>query len=359
MSQNILILTKNYPPQVGGMEKYAFDLQGQLKEKWNNIQLISAWPRNEWLLRNSGIIESNMHTNFLLKIVEKVCQYFWKICYLMSEFFRLFFFVIRAVVLGFFWGIKVRNNNLIWSIDGSIAWLWIFIAKIAQTKTRVTLHGTDVVWNNNIYQKIMPKFWRMTDEIFVISKVIEHEAKKRKIPWNKIFLREHSLITIHLPSPWIFNKDVFLQSYCVPKDKIILFSIGRFIELKWFHWFISEVLPKIEGPFHYVLAGFGPLESLYKKIIKEKSIQNITLIWPIKDDVEKARWYTVADYFIMPNIAQGWLEWFGIVLLESQFYGKKSIVSSSVWSAPDEWWNNFILKSGNSNQWIDFINRLK
>lgn len=30
--------------------------------------------------------------------------------------------------------------------------------------------------------------------------------------------------------------------------------------------------------FHYVLAGFGPLEALYRKIIQEKSIQNITLI---------------------------------------------------------------------------------
>lgn len=34
VKQAILILTKNYPPQIGGIEKYAFDLHNRLVSEW-------------------------------------------------------------------------------------------------------------------------------------------------------------------------------------------------------------------------------------------------------------------------------------------------------------------------------------
>lgn len=354
MPQKILLLTKNYPPQIGGIEKYAFDLYSQLKEEWNNIRLIAAWPRNEWLLGKGGITESRKYHNFLPKIVTRFLWYFWKICYLMSELFRLSSFATRAVFLWILWWIKAKNNGLIWSIDGSIAWLWVFIAKIVQIKTRVTLHGTDVVWNNNIYQKIMPKFWRMTDEIFVVSKVIEHEARKRKIPWNKIFLREHSLNTMHFPSPWIFDKDVFLQSYSIPNDKIILFSLGRFIPLKGFHWFLDQIMPSLDSKFHYVLWGLWSMECQYQSIIRKKWFKNVSIIWPIREPVEKARWFCSSEYFVMPNILTGGVEWFGIVLLEAHFYGVKCIISDAVSTKIQEW--DIVLAAENKKEWIKYLN---
>lgn len=341
MSQRILLITKNYPPQIGWIEKYAYDLYTTLTKEWNDVKLIVAGPRSEFLLAQN---KRNV---------------FWKVLYISSELYRLFNFSLRAFFGGIWWCIIKKGDLLVWSIDGSIAWLGLLIKKITWTRTRVTLHGTDVLWNNPVYQTIVPKFWCMTDEIFVVSKAIEYEAKKRKVPWNRVFLCEHSVDTMYFPSPWTFDKDVFLQSYFVPNDKIILFSIGRFIELKWFDWFISEVLPMINcSSFHYVLAGFGPLEALYRKIIQEKSIQNITLIWPIRDEIEKARWYTVADHFVMPNIKSNkQIEWFGIVLLEAQYYKLPCIVSDidGLWGRVI-FWKDILLPPNCPSLWVQQIN---
>lgn len=53
--------------------------------------------------------------------------------------------------------------------------------------------------------------------------------------------------------------------------------------------------------FHYVLAGFGSYERLYKTIILEKKLSNVTLIGKI-DNTNKARLYISSDLFIVPNI---------------------------------------------------------
>ena len=42
MTKNILLLTKNYPPQIGGMEKYSFDLYNRLVAEGNTVKLIAA-----------------------------------------------------------------------------------------------------------------------------------------------------------------------------------------------------------------------------------------------------------------------------------------------------------------------------
>ena len=42
MPQKILLLTKNYPPQIGGIEKYSFDLYNQLVKEGNIVKLIVA-----------------------------------------------------------------------------------------------------------------------------------------------------------------------------------------------------------------------------------------------------------------------------------------------------------------------------
>ena len=88
-----------------------------------------------------------------------------------------------------------------------------------------------------------------------------------------------------------------------PENKIILFSIGRWVERKGFHWFLEHVMSDLNpDKFHYILAGFGPYEGVYRKIIDELSIQNVTLLGKV-DDIFKARLFCCSNYFVMPNIS--------------------------------------------------------
>lgn len=358
MSQKILLLTKNYPPQIGGIEKYSLDLYDKLIREWNQVKLIAAKPRNEYLL-----------TKF------SDWWYIEKFFYIVSEIFRLVSFTIIGIFYGTLWCIANIQKSweddeiLIWSADGSIAWLGLFISKFSllmslpitnwTCKTRVTGHGKDISWNHYFYRKILKFSFQNTDEIYVVSRTIKDLVLKIWIPERKITIQEHSLTNLHFSSPWIFNKELFLQKYNIPRDKILLFSIGRFVEKKWFHWFVAEILPFLSNRFFYVLAGDGPFWEKIKKIITEKWLNNILLIWMIKDSVEKARLYSIMNYFIMPNIFVQWdCEGFGIVLLEAQSYNLKCIVSGTDWLETRIWIDDIVLPREYSEKWIAFFNHL-
>ena len=333
----ILILTKNYPPQLGGIEKYCGDLVCSL-QKQNTIFLIKSWSRNQYLFSN-----------------KKKFPYF--IFYYISEFFRLGFFLFKTLTI---WCVYAYKSDLIWSMDGSITFISFFLGYLFNKKTRVTLHGLDVSWNNHLYQFFLKNTLFYIDEIYVVSQSIKKYLSSFYLPNSHIHIEWHSLDKLNYPVPDIFSRKDFLSFYGVPHDKILLLSIWRFVEKKWFHWFIREVLPFLDASiFHYVLAGFWDMEEIYLQLAKSNSLNNITFIGPIGDPIVKAKLYSSADYFIMPNIpVMGDCEWFGIVLLEAYFYNLK-IIASSVdgikESAPE---GSILLPPEISTDWVLFLTSL-
>lgn len=340
MKERILLLTKNYPPQIGGIEKYSFDLHNRLVKEWNTVYLIAAAPRNVWLLTRKWAGKG-------------IASKFWKLFYLLSELWRLNIFAIKCFTLWFFYSFR---SDLIWSLDGSIGWIALALGKLMRKKTRVTIHGTDIVWDNFLYQRIIPTLIGKCHEVYAVSVRMKQEAIRRGIPKVKILIQEHSLKTHTLTAVSVdFDRINFLTANLIPIDKVLLFSIGRFIEIKWFHWFIEEILPHLDLRYHYILWWFWPLESYYKKIVLKKWLKNITFLGAIVDDSEKAAWFAVSDYYIMPNI---WPEWFGLVLLEAQFYWLPIIASKTDGVQYRTGKNSQVLESSNSQLWIKTINSL-
>ncbi len=344
MRQRILLITKNYPPQIGGIEKYAFDLYNKLVQDWNEVKIIAAWPRREKLLAQKTILS--------------------RFIYLISEFFRLSEFLFRCFTEGFWWLRKKTNHNktIIWSADASIGIIGLLLKTLSNKNflTRFTCHGRDVAWDKYFYQKLLEYSLQNTDEVYAVSQKIKDIILKLWISESKITVQEHSLTNLHFPDPWIFNKKALLEKYSIPTDRVLLFSIGRFVEKKWFHWFVAEVLPFLLPKFFYVLAGDGPFGEKIKKIIQEKWLTNIILTWSVIDPIEKARLYSSMHYFIMPNIPVQWdCEGYGIVLLEAQFYWLSIIASKADGIGPDRTGENSqLLEPTNSQLWANTINKI-
>lgn len=313
MQKKILLLTKNYPPQIGWIEKYSQDLYLHLIKDGFQVRLIKASPRNEYLLSFSGWAQS----------FQKI---FFKILYLFNEILRLFFFAFKCSTIGVYYSFK---SDLIWNLDGSISFLSYFLGFFSQKPTQTTFHAKDVIWKNFFYQLIMPFFWKRIDNIFCVSNITKQELVSRGISANKIIIQENSAWNLFFADPWSFDKISYLSFYWIPRDKVLLFSIWRFVEKKGFHWFLSEVCPFINSQrCHYILVGSWPLALLYKQIIKDKMIKNVTLIWAITDPIEKARLFTIANYLIVPNIFIEWdREWSPIVLAEAKYYNLPCILS--------------------------------
>lgn len=367
MNKKILLLTKNFPPQIWGIEKYAFDLYNHLIQDWNEVKLITTWTRNEWLQTRSGSI---MHTSVCAKYqdIMKIRKIFWKICYFTSEFSRFFCFAFRVIINWSIWlmvqGLKIKKQKkilkheiLIWCMDGSIVGLGVFLGKIFRVTTRVTIHGTEIVWGKKLYQHIIPRIIAQIDEIYVISKNTRQECVRRGIPEKKMILVPHTINSISFINTGIFDKFEFLQNLWVvdSKNKIILFSIGRWIERKGFHWFLENVLCHLDSQrFHYILAGFGPYEKLYKDIVYEKSIKHISIVWKIDDPMQKAKIYTSSDVFIMPNIPVfDNIEWYPLVLMEAKYYWLERFVGH-VQGIEDEL--GIIKCFNDKNLWIKNLN---
>lgn len=333
-----LLLTKNYPPQFWGMEKYSFDLYQNLK-KQGKVYIIYASPRNIFL-------NGKKHKNI-----------FWKIIYLLSEFTRLSFFFIesmtKGIILGFF-------SDEIWSLDGSIWFLSYFIGKIVWKKTKVTLHGTDVIWPNCIYQTVLPFFWKRIDSVVAISLNTKIEACKRWVSGPKINLLEHKINDFSYLTPEPFDKNSFLQKLGInySPQSLIVFSIGRWIPRKGFHWFLKDVMPFLNKNFIYILAWSWWMKQEYLNIIDSNKINNVILLDSI-DDEKKAKLFLVSDYFLMPNIKiDNDMEWFGLVLLEAQFYSLKTIVSDVDGLGGRVLDDAIVLPYQNSSVWIQRLNYL-
>lgn len=103
-------------------------------------------------------------------------QIVWKFCYIASELCRLGWFALRCLTIGWH---QSYVSNIVWSLDGSIAWIAILLGKVTKTKTRVTIHGTDIVWGRKIYQALIPKIIAKMDEVYVISENTRQECLKR------------------------------------------------------------------------------------------------------------------------------------------------------------------------------------
>lgn len=333
MVASILLITKNYPPQIGWMEKYAFDLHQNLLKN-HQVFLLKSGPRR----------------NFMYKS---------KILYVIYDFFRLLLFLFKVIIFGPYFS---RKSDIIWSIDGSVWILGLYLKIFSKdSQTRVTIHGKDLSWSFPGYSFLLSFVLRKTDSIYLVSDFLKKNliTKFPYISQRKLLVTAHSYSSLTFYPALPFEKDLFLKAYNIPSNKILLFSLGRFVPKKWFDWFLEEVLPYLSPRFHYVLWWFGPLESIIQQIVIQKKISNCTLLWPINDSQEKAKFFTSADYFIMSNISDASdLEWFGLVLLEAQFYSKKIILSDADWLNERVPEGAIVLPSKNALSWIKAINNL-
>ena len=339
MQKKILLITKNYPPQIGGIEQYSYELNKTLSKSYSVI-LIKANPRNINLEINS---KKNLIIHFL---------------YLFSEVWRLLCFLKNCIYIG----IKERNKvDIIWTCDGSLSGIGFFLGKIGRKKEIITVfHGKDLAWENKIYQKMIHYFCQQQNSIRCVSKSIYNLAVLKWVPEKLLLLDEHKISNFSFPEIVHTDRNYLIEKYKISSEKILLFSIGRFVEKKWFWWFIKTVLPKIDkNNFHYILVGYGPLLEQYKKDIKALNIKNISIIWPIQDPLEKALFFKETDYFIMPNIStEGDFEWYGLVLLEAHHFWSKCIISDADGLSERAWKKDEVLPQWKSDIWVNYLEKI-
>lgn len=284
-SKKILFITKNYPPQLGGMENYCRDLAKYFGVSGNTVYLIANGKWRLWLP----------------------------------------FFAVKAF---FLWMYYAWKADAIWIGDGSISLIGLILGCITRTKRYVTIHALDITWNKRLYQKIIPNIVAKANHIVAVSQYAKDECIKRWVPTSKITVIPNGIDPDIMPEPSLTKDEIFARYGIDTSWKRVLLSLGRHIERKGIHWFLDEVIPKLGGEYVYVIGWWWPYTERYEQIIQEKNLKNVHLIGRPTNE-EKCALYKWSDLFIMPNILVLWdAEWFGIVCIEAWWYGLPVIASN-------------------------------
>ncbi len=310
----VLFITRKYPPQIGGMEKYSYDL-------------IKNFTRGKEVI---ALKKSQIH---------------------------LIWFIPYALIRGIFLS---RRVDLIYLCDSLLGPVGLILKYISRKPVLVTAHGLDIIYNNWIYRNINVRSLKYLDKVIAVSKFTRNNCLNYGIdPERCIFIPNGIEID---DAKKKFNKQdlsKFLK-FNVSNKKILL-SIGRLTKRKGFAWFIKHVIKRLDDNIIYLIAGTGSEEKIIREtIIKSRVMNQVIMLGSISEE-NKELLYQTADIFIMPNIEiKNNQEGFGLTSLEASKAGLIVMASDieGITDAIIDNKNGYLVEAGNENKFIEKINNI-
>ena len=277
----LLFITRNFPPQTGGMEQYSWNLYQMLRQKTGTD-----------LLANTG-------GKFMLPLF----------------MFRVF------IVLVF----KGRRYSHIHLGDGVLAIAGLWAGLFSRARITITIHALDVTYSNPVYQVLIRFCLKRLDGVICVSDFTKHECLVRGVPENRCRVIPNGLDLADMPAA-----DSALTKQLVDRfelaNKTVLLSVGRLIRRKGMRWFISEVLPGLPENYVLLIAGDGSERNAIQRVVNERQLISRVVLLGSVDAKTKACLYSIADIFVMPNVEIGGdSEGFGISIIEAGYYGTPCI----------------------------------
>ena len=223
------------------------------------------------------------------------------------------------------------------------------------------LHGLDITFPRQIYQKWWVKrFLPRVDILLPVSQQTASEAVNRGLSKDRCQIIPNGV-----------NPDEFNQKYDTCQihrllgrevgDQHIILTVGRLIERKGVHWFVENVLPKLNENISYVIAGDGPMRRTIERIIEQKELRSRVFLLGEVSDADLHMLYAAADIFIQPNIPiEGDMEGFGLVVLEAGASGLPVLASrlEGLIEAISDGNNGELLTPCSAEEYIEHIHNL-
>jgi len=277
----LLFITRNFPPQTGGMEQYSWSLYRMLKERTNTD-----------LLANTG-------GKFMLPL-----------------------FLLRVFATLVFKGHRYSHIHL---GDGVLAVVGLWARLFSRARITITIHALDVTYSNPIYQVLVRFCLKRLDGVVCVSNFTRRECLTRGVAGNRCRVIPNGLDLADMPLADNTTKKNLVDQYGLANKKILL-SVGRLIRRKGISWFISEVLPGLPEEYVLLVAGDGPERNAIERAIIDRRLMSRVVLLGSVDAKTKASLYSLANLFVMPNIElDGDSEGFGISIIEAGFYGTPCI----------------------------------
>ena len=165
---------------------------------------------------------------------------------------------------------------------------------------------------------------------------------------NKCFIMKNG-IDINDYKFSIEARNEYRKKYNLDNQKVLL-HIGRFSPEKN-HEFLIEIMKKIKKPAILFLIGDGDLREKYERLVKDNKLEKNVIFLGYRNDVNN--FISMADYLLFPSLNEG----FGMVVIEAQASGLKSIVSENVPLVVKQTDLVKVCSLSNISEWVKLIDK--
>ena len=290
MPSNLLFITRNYPPQVGGLENYSYNLINEFEKQGSTWKIIFS--------------KSKIHLIWFLPY-----------CFF------------KALLM-----VRKYHIDTLHLCEAFLSPVGLLLKVLTGRNVTTSVHGLDITFPNRLYQAIIPKCVSQLDLVICVSRSTRDECKMRGIPRQKCEVIPNGVTASNFllsESPNEVRLRLGKTLGTPLLDKKVLLTVGRLVKRKGVVWFVEHVMPRLDNAYIYIVAGDGPeYKSILEKIDKHRLNLRVFLMGNVSDEMRNLL-YNGSDIFILPNITvKDNVEGFGIVAIEAGSCGLPVVASN-------------------------------
>lgn len=280
----ILFIARAYPPTVGGMENFAYQLGAHLRQHADVSLLINHGGKRALPAFLPYALASAIGT------------------------------------------VRRGRIDVVHLADASLAPLGAALKLMTGVPVTASVCGLDITYPNPAYQALVPRALARLDMTMPISGATMAAMRQRT---GSAHRSETIPLGVNpLPSPSARAARELERLLALPSGRPMLLTVGRLVERKGVAWFVRHVLSALPDDVAYVLIGEGPQREAIARAAREAAVSlRVHLLGRVSDELLAAA-YARADVFVMPNVpVAGDLEGFGLVALEAAAVGLPVVAS--------------------------------
>jgi phosphatidylinositol alpha-1,6-mannosyltransferase len=303
----ITLVSRNFPPLSGGMERLVHQLYGGLCKN-HEVSLLGPSGCENFVASGSDVKSTSISPTPI--------------------------FLLVTLVKGMFARISKGAADIVMGGSGLVGPVVIFLARISGAKSILLLHGLDIIADSRIYQWVFVPFLKHADLVICNSKntarlAVEHGVREGKI----VIVNPGVDMNVATPPHDLAKQQMELEG------KTVLLSVGRLVPRKGLAEFVEYCfvdLAAADNGLVLLVAGSEssnalnrPKESVLARIeaavAKQGVSEQVKLLGHANDD-DLAVLYAAADVFVFPLIEmRGDVEGFGMVAVEAAVHGTPTV----------------------------------
>jgi len=314
---SVLVVTRNLPPLVGGMERLI----------WHVVDTL----RSHYTVHVVGPLGCRFSLSADVHVVEVGAK-------------SVLLFLLKAT-LAALWSAIRHRPVIVFAGSGLLAPVVWPIARITKSRCAVYLHGLDIQVAHTVYQTFWVPFFRYFDCVLVNSRFTKKLALGVGVVPDRIKI-VHPGVELPNFADAAVRSQSFRSRHNLGQRPILLF-VGRITERKGLACFVEHIFPfiSLEVPDVVLLVlGGSPVDALQggknaiqrvETILKENGLGKRTIFLGQCSDQELGDAYFSANILVFPvQESEFDIEGFGMVALEAAAHGLPT-VAFAVGGVPD------------------------